>query len=147
MSRIAPYVMAAGIVLAAGWPGTATAEPDDTLPTKVSEKILADLAKADLEATAADAGKYMGSGVTESLKNNFASIKNLGQSQYTDLVYTRDYGHTTKNLIYKIDFDKAFAFVRFLWEIDNGNWHLVHLEYKTDNDLPFPSGWEHIYPK
>jgi hypothetical protein len=128
-------------------PAMALAEPDDTLPTKVSEKILADLAKTDLDAAASDSGKYMGTNVAETLKNNFASIKNLGKSQYTDLVYARDYGHTTKDLIYKIDFDKAFAFVRFLWEIDNGNWLLVHLQYKTENELPFPTGWEHIYPK
>ena len=33
------------------------------------------------------------------------------------------------------------------WHIDNGNWHLVHVAYKTEGGLPFPSGWEHIYPK
>lgn len=125
----------------------ARAEPDPNLPTKVSEKVVADLARADLEATSADSAKYLGQSSAESLKNNFAAIKNLGQSQYTDLVYSRDYGQTEKDLIYKIDFDKAFAFVRFTWHVDNGNWHLVHLQYKTENELPFPAGWEHIYPK
>lgn len=125
----------------------ARAEPDPSVVTRISEKILADLAIADLDSAAADAGKYMGSNVGENLKNNFASIKNLGKSQYTDLVYSRDYGKTTKDFVYKIDFDKAFAYVRFLWEVDNGDWHLIHLQYKTDNDLPFPTGWEHIYPK
>jgi hypothetical protein len=125
----------------------ARADPDDALPVKASEKMLAELAKADLDSVATDAGKYMGSDVAESIKNNFASVKNLGQSQYTDLVYSRDYGKTTRDFIYKIDFEKAFAYVRFLWEVDNGNWRLVHFQYKTDNDLPFPGGWEHIYPK
>lgn len=137
----------AAFMLAMATFAPAHAEPDAALPTKVSEKILADLAKTDLDTAAADAGKYMGTSVVEDLKNNFASIKNLGKSQYTDLVYTRDYGRTVKDMIYKIDFDKAFAFVRFLWEIDNNDWHLVHLQYKTENDLPFPNGWEHIYPK
>jgi hypothetical protein len=125
----------------------AIAEPDANLPTRVSEKIVADLARADLDATSADASKYLGQSSAENLKNSFAAIKNLGQSQYTDLVYARDYGQSEKDMIYKIDFDKAFAFVRLTWHVDNGNWHLVHLQYKTENELPFPGGWEHIYPK
>lgn len=140
------YILPLAVCLLAA-AGPARAAPDDTLPVKVSEKILAELAKADLDAVSADAGKFMGSNVSDDIKNSFASLKNLGQSQYTDLVYSRDYGKTTKDMIYKIDFDKAFAFVRFLWEVDSGNWHLVHLQYKTENDLPFPAGWEHIYPK
>lgn len=133
-----------GVTAAAGM---ARAEADNALPGKISEKIIAELAKADLEAVAADAAKYMGANAGNDIKNSFASLKNLGQSQYSDLVYSRDYGTTVKDMIYKIDFDKAFAFVRFLWQIDNSNWHLVHLQYKTENDLPFPAGWEHIYPK
>jgi hypothetical protein len=148
MERLPRWLMAMALlcaVMTVG--GTADAEPDATLPTMASEKILAELAKTDLDAVAGEAAKYMGSDASGSLKNNFASIKNLGQSQYTDLVYSRDYGQTEKDMIYKIDFDKAFAFVRFTWHVDNGNWHLIHLQYKTENDLPFPSGWEHIYPK
>ena len=137
---------AAGIALAT-FAAPAGAEPDPNLPARISEKIVADLARADLEATSADASKYLGQNSAENLKNSFAAIKNLGQSQYSDLVYARDFGQTEKDMIYKIDFDKAFAFVRLTWHIDNGNWHLVHLQYKTENELPFPSGWEHIYPK
>lgn len=125
----------------------AQAEPDATVPPRVSEKIVAELAKLDLEAVSSDAVKYMGEHAGEDLKNSFASIKNLGPSQYTDLVYQRDYGKTSKDFIYKIDFKKAYAYVRFVWEVDNDSWHLIHLQYKTDNDLPFPAGWEHIYPK
>ena len=33
----------------------------------------------------------------------------------------RDFGKTEKDIHLKIDFDKAFAFVRFLWHVDNGN--------------------------
>ena len=139
---------AAGFVLAATIvPGAAQTGPDDTIPAKVSERIVAALAVADLDAFAADAAKYMAQNTTDRPKNNFASIKDLGQSQYSELVYFRDYGKTEKDIIYKIDFDKAFAFVRFLWHVDNGNWHLVHVAYKTEGGLPFPSGWEHIYPK
>jgi hypothetical protein len=151
MEDILPYTLsrglAAGLLLAAVACGAARAEPDATIPTRVSEKILADLAKADLEAAAADSAKYLGRASADNMKNSFASLKNLGQSQYTDLVYARDYGHTEKDMIYKIDFAKAFAYVRFTWQIDNDDWHLVHLAYKTENDLPFPAGWEHIYPK
>ena len=148
MRRLAYALAAAGFVLAATIvPGAAQTGPDDTIPAKVSERIVAALAVADLDAFAADAAKYMAQNTTDRLKNNFASIKDLGQSQYSELVYSRDYGKMEKDIIYKIDFDKAFAFVRFLWHIDNGNWHLVHVAYKTEGGLPFPSGWEHIYPK
>lgn len=144
----AHWLIAAGFVCAAVGAATrAEAEPDAGLPARASEQILADLANTDLDAVAGKAAKYMGSQASENLKNNFASIKNLGKAQYTDLLYSRDYGKTEKDMIYKIDFDKAFAFVRFTWHIDNGDWHLIHLQYKTENDLPFPGGWEHIYPK
>jgi hypothetical protein len=127
--------------------GEAQPAPDAAIPAKASEQIVADLARADLNAFAVDATKYMTPDASDRLKNNFASIKDLGQSQYSELVYSRDYGQMEKDIIYKIDFDKAFAFVRFLWHVDNGNWHLVHIAYKTEGGLPFPSGWEHIYPK
>jgi hypothetical protein len=148
MRRRAHSLTAAGLVFAAMIVGAvAQTGPDETIPAKVSERIVADLAGADLDAFAADTSKYMAPDSTNRLKNNFASIKDLGQSQYSELVYSRDYGRTGKDIIFKIDFDKAFAFVRFLWHVDNGKWHLVHIAYKTEGGLPFPSGWEHIYPK
>ena len=140
-------LFAAAVALASVFAAPARAEPDAALPGKVSEQIIADFARADLDAVAAKTTKYMGANASAQIKNSFAAVKDLGQSQYVDLVYSRDYGQTEKDIIYKVDFDKAFAYVRFLWHIDNGNWHLVHLNYKTDNDLPFPAGWEHIYPK
>jgi len=127
--------------------GAAQADPDATIPIRISEKIVTELAKIDLDAVSADATKYMGQQAGENIKNNFASIKSLGTTQYTDLVYERDYGKTGKDIIYKIDFTKAFVYVRLVWNIDSGDWHLTHLTYKSDNDNPFPAGWEHIYPK
>ena len=148
MRRLAHALIAAGYVFAATiGVGAAQTGPDETIPGKVSERIVADLAAADLDAFAADTSKYMTPDSANRLKNNFASIKDLGQSQYSELVYSRDYGKMEKDIIFKIDFDKAFAFVRFLWHVDNGKWHLEHIAYKTEGGLPFPSGWEHIYPK
>ena len=146
MRRTAPFFIAAAFVIAT-MIRAAQGGPDATIPAKASEGIVADLARADLNAFAANAAKYMAPDASDRLKNNFASIKDLGQSQYSEQVYSRDYGQMEKDIIYKIDFDKAFAFVRFLWHVDNGNWHLVHVAYKTEGGLPFPSGWEHIYPK
>ena len=145
MRRWACRATIASVILATA--ATARAEPDASIPSKISEKIVADLARADLEATSADSAKYMGQNAADNMKNSFASIKNLGQSQYTDLMYSRDFGQTSKDMIYKIDFDKAFVFVRFTWQVDSGNWRLVHLQFKSENELPFPTGWEHIYPK
>jgi hypothetical protein len=74
-------------------------------------------------------------------------VRGLGQGQYTDLVYSRDYGRTEKDVIFKIDFDKAFLFVRYLYQVDNGAWRLIHIHLKTEDELPFPQDWPHIYPK
>jgi hypothetical protein len=142
-----PVTHAATIAVAMILAAAAQADPDATIPPRISDKVVAELAKADLDAVSADAAKYMGPQASENIKNNFASVKNLGASQYTELVYERDYGKTGKDFIYKIDFNKAFTYVRLLWNIDNGAWHITHLTYKTDNDNPFPAGWEHIYPK
>jgi hypothetical protein len=148
MRRLVYTLTVAGFVLVATiCAGAAQGAPDDTIPAKASERIIAALAAADLDAFATDAAKYMAQSATDRIKNNFASIKDLGQSQYSELVYSRDFGKMEKDIIYKIDFDKAFAFVRFLWHVDNGKWNLVHVAYKTEGGLPFPSGWEHIYPK
>ena len=141
MRRLAYSLTAAGFVLAATLvPGAAQTGRDDTIPATVSERIVAALAAADLDGFAADAAKYMAQSATDRLKNNFASIKDLGQSQYSELLYSRDFAKTEKDIIYKIDYDKAFAFVRFLWHFDNGNWHLILLNYKTEDDLPLPKG-------
>jgi len=127
--------------------GSAQSAADATIPGKVSEQIVGDLARVDLDAFASHALKYMASSQSDRLKNNFAAIQDLGQSQYSELVYARDYGQTGKDIIYKIDFDKAFTYVRLMWHVDSGNWRLIHIAYKTENNLPFPAGWEHIYPK
>ena len=148
MPRVAVLLTAAGLGLAAATvAAVAQTDPDAAIPAKASERIVADLARSDLNTFAADAAKYMAPEASDRIKNSFASIKDLGQSQYSELVYSRDFGQAEKDIIYKIDFDKAFAFVRFLWHVDNGNWHLVHVAYKTEGSLPFPGGWEHIYPK
>jgi hypothetical protein len=147
MRRLTHILALAGLALTATMGAGVAAGPDPALPAAVSDKIVADLARADLETFAVDASKYMAPNATDRLKNNFASIKDLGQSQYSELLYSRDFGQSEKDIIYKIDYDKAFAFVRFLWHVDNGNWHLIHLNYKTEDDLPLPKGWDHIYPK
>lgn len=147
MRRFAHSLTAAALILVAAGAETARADPDNSIPTKISEQIVAELSRADLDAVARDSAKYMGQDVADRIKNNFASIKDLGKSQYTEMVYSRDYGKTGRDFIYKIDFGKAFAYVRLLWNIDNSDWHLTHLGYKTEGELPFPSGWEHIYPK
>jgi hypothetical protein len=141
-------VAAAGLaLLAAIGGGAAPPDLDPALPGMVSEQIIADLARSDLDAFAVTAAKYIAPDATERLKNNFAAIKDLGRSQYSEMIYSRDYGKTQKDIIYKINFQKAFAFVRFLWHVDSGNWQLVHLGYKTEGSLPFPRDWEHIYPR
>lgn len=147
MRRSARFLAAALVAAVFATGAAAQSGPDATIPAKATEQIIADLARVDLDSFSNHALRYMSSSFSERLKNNFAAIKDLGQSQYYELVYSRDYGQTGKDIIYKIDYDKAFTFVRLLWHIDNGNWRLIHIAYKTENNLPFPAGWEHIYPK
>jgi hypothetical protein len=146
--RRTTYAATIAFALALIFAGAArAADPDPALPGKISEKIVGELAKADLDALSIDATKYMGEQTGATIKDSFASVKTLGASNYTDLVYSRDYGKTSKDLIYKIDFTKAILYVRLLWEVHNGDWRLSHLTFKSDSDYPFPAGWEHIYPK
>ena len=78
MRRLAHALIAAGFALAATiGVGAAQTGPDEAIPAKISEQIVADLAGADLDAFAADAAKYMAQNATDRIKNNFASIKDL----------------------------------------------------------------------
>lgn len=117
----------------------------DTL--KASAEITDALARQDIDGAASAAARLMVSTSADRLKGVFRLVADLGQSQYSDLVYSRDYGRTEKDIIYKIDYDKAFLYVRFLYHIDNGAWRLIHVHLKTENDEAFPKDWVHIYPK
>jgi hypothetical protein len=105
------------------------------------------LARRDVDAAAAVAAPLMEGAAAAKLKDVLQLVRGLGQSQYTDLVYARDYGRTEKDVIYKIDFDKAFLFIRYLYHVDNGAWRLIHIHLKTENEDPFPKEWAHIYPQ
>jgi hypothetical protein len=127
----------------------AAAQPalDNFDAVKASAEITGLLARRELDAAAEAAARLMEGSSAENLKDVFQLVRSLGQSQYSDLVYARDYGRTEKDLIYKIDFDKAFLFVRYLYQVDNGAWRLIHIHLKTEDELPFPKDWPHIYPR
>jgi hypothetical protein len=114
---------------------------------RASAEIANALAKRDLDAASAAAKNLMEGTSAEKLKDVFKLVLDFGQSQYIDLVYARDFGKTEKDIIYKIDFDKAFLFVRFLYHVDNGAWRLIYIHLKTDNEEVFPKDWVHIYPQ
>ena len=114
---------------------------------QASAEITNALARQDIAAAASAASRLMVATSADKLKGVFHLIDDLGQSQYSDLVYARDYGRSEKDIIYKIDYDKAFLFVRFLYHVDNGAWRLIHVHLKTENDEAFPKDWVHIYPK
>ncbi len=62
--------MALALMLASA---AAQADPDATVPSKISEKIIGELAELDLEGVSADAVKYMGEHKPDiDLKNSFA---------------------------------------------------------------------------
>ena len=111
-----------------------------------STEITNDLARRDVDAAAVAASKLMEATSAEKLKDTFRLALGLGQGQYADLIYTRTYGKAEKDVIFKIDFDKAFLFVRYLFHVDHGAWHLIHIHLKIEDELPFPKDWAHIYP-
>lgn len=113
---------------------------------RASAEISNDLARRDVDAAAGVASRLMVATSAAKLKGTFDLVRGLGQGEYTDLVYARDYGRTEKDIIYKIDFEKAFLFVRFLYHVDNGAWRLIHIDLKTEDELPLPKDWLHIYP-
>jgi hypothetical protein len=125
----------------------AVAQPAPFDALAASSEIIKDLARQDIDAAADAASKLMEATPADRLRGTFRFVKDLGAPQYTDLVYARDYGRSEKDVIYKIDFSKNFLFVRLLYEVDNGAWHLIHLQLRTEDELPFPRDWIHIYPQ
>jgi len=128
-------------------PAAAQPAPNNFDAVKISGDITSALSRRDLDGAAHLAARLMEGSSAEKLKDVFGLVGSLGQSQYVDLVYARDYGATEKDIIFKIDFDKAFLFVRYLYHVDNGAWRLIHIRLKTENEEPFPKDWAHIYPK
>jgi hypothetical protein len=125
---------------------TAHAQADfDAL--KASGEISNDLARRDIDAAASVAARLMIATSVNKLKSTFDLARDYGQGEYVDLVYARDYGRTEKDIIYKIDYEKAFLFIRFLYHVDRGAWRLIHVDLKIEDELPFPKDWPHIYPK
>jgi hypothetical protein len=147
MRRFLPAAAAWLCLAMAAPPAGAQPALDAFDAVQASAEIANDLARRDLDGAAAAASKLMEATTPDKLKDVFQLVLGLGQSQYTDLLYARDYGKTEKDVIYKIDFDKAFLFVRYLYHVDNGAWRLIHIHLKTENEEPFPKEWAHIYPK
>jgi hypothetical protein len=141
------WLRAAALSLWVALPATAQPAADNFDALKASAEITNLLAQRNLDAAAEAAARLMEGSSAEKLKDVFQLVKGLGQSQYTDLLYARDLGRTEKDVIYKIDFDKAFLFVRYLYHVDNGAWRLIHIHLKTEDAEPFPKEWVHIYPK
>lgn len=127
--------------------GAAAAQPAPFDALAASSRIVNDLAHQDIDAAAEDAARLMETMPADRLRGTFHFVKDLGASEYTDLVYARDYGRSGKDLIYKINFAKTFLFVRLLYQVNNGSWHLIHLTLKTEDELPFPRDWKQIYPR
>jgi len=140
-----PLAVALALLLAA----TAVAQSalDNFDAFRASAGITDQLVRRDADGAAQAAAALMEGPTAAKMKDVFQLVRGLGQGQYADLVYARDYGRTEKDIIYKIDFEKAFLFVRFLYHVDNGAWHLIHINLKIENDEPFPKEWTHIYPR
>ncbi|MGC1413094.1 MAG: hypothetical protein WA864_29615 [Acetobacteraceae bacterium] len=140
-------LIAAAASLCLALPVAAQQTADSFDAVKVSAEVTNLLARRDLDGAAEATSRLMEGNSPAKLKDLFQLVRGLGQGQYTDLIYARDYGRTEKDIIFKIDFDKAFLFVRYLYQVDNGAWRLTHIDLKTEDELPFPKDWPHIYPR
>ena len=67
------------------------------------------------------------------------SVRKFGKSEYYDQIYSRDWGKTEKDIIYKIYFPKGNVFfIRYLYHIDDGQWRLTHFDINTKQNLALP---------
>ena len=123
--------------------------PDATIdPLKIAAEITDHLCRLDTDAAAAEAGKYSSEVMGTVLKSSFQVVRQFGECQYKDLLYSRDYGQMEKDIIYKISYEKQFAvFIRYLFHVFKGKWLLSHIDLQDERDLPLPRQWQHIYPK
>jgi hypothetical protein len=140
-------VVAACLVLAT--PQIAHAQPVvDPVPTiTMAEEISGQIAQRQVEGIIAALAKSMESpSLAESLRGSLEGLAGLGNSQYVDRVYVRDYGRTTRDIIYKIAYDQNTLYVRYLFSVEKGAWRLMHFSFQTETSLPFPKAWIHIYP-
>jgi hypothetical protein len=140
-----PLAVALALLLAGGAIAQPALDTFDAL--RASGDITNQLARRDVDGAAQAAASLMEGATAAKMKDAFQLVRGLGQGQYADLVYARDYGRAEKDIIYKVDFEKAYLFVRFLYHVDNGVWRLIHINLKTENDEPFPKEWTHIYPR
>jgi hypothetical protein len=117
-------------------------------PMQSSDEITRLLASRDIDAAAAAAKSAMLEQISlDQLKNTFGAVNNLGESYYHEIVYSRDYGRTGKDVIYKIAFESNILYVRYIFHVGReGKWHLANLTFNTESELPFPRDWQHIYP-
>ena len=120
--------------------------PDASEPVRISGEISELLMRQDVDAAVAKAAPISLISPAD-LKNFFNKILNLSDGRYTDLVYSRLYGQTEQDIIYKVRFANAILFVRYLYHVDGGKWKLFNLAFDTESNRPFPEDWHHIYPK
>lgn len=159
IQTITSFVAATAIsasVLVTGAPANATGAtansapatyqfPDKSEALRIADEISNLLLRRDLGRAAARAAT-VASGTPEAFKTAFAGAMNVGDGEYTDVVYSRAFGNSEQDVIYKLRFQKGVVFLRFLFHVENGKWKLYNFRLKDETGAPFPRDWTHIYP-
>ena len=141
------FICAACLCLALSVPAAKAQQyPDASEPVRISGEISDLLLRQDIDGAVAEAAPISLVAPAD-LKEAFNNILRLSDGRYTDLVYSRLYGKTEEDIIYKLRFANAILFVRYLFHVDGGKWKLFDVEFKTESSEPFPKDWRHIYPK
>jgi hypothetical protein len=147
MRRSSHLVVAGWLLLVATQVAQAQPAIDPASTIAVSEEITRRMAAKEVEAILTGIVEATKSpAVADALRAPLQGLDSLGNSQYSERVYVRDYGRTTRDIIYKINFDNNILYVRYFFSVDKGEWRLLHFYFQTENSLPFPKEWIHIYP-
>jgi hypothetical protein len=115
-------------------------------PAAIADAVSKSLSRLDLDEATGMLRIYMGAAAAEKVRPLLEPFKNFGANQYTEKIYQRDFGKTTRDIIYKHNFDKAVVYSRYIFHLENNKWIVLHFAFKTENELPFPKDWQHIYP-
>ena len=127
---------------------TVAAKPSAASEPLTTSKAVSQLvSEQSLEKAADQIGGLMGNpAARDKALTAMKPLDQFGKGQYIDRVYSRAIGTTTYDIIDKINFDRAIIYMRYTYHIEAGKWMMLNFVFKSEDKLPFPAEWVHVYP-